>query len=112
MSVALSGSDLAGATVVVLPQVGFRLRLEAPTGLVRPFGEVGFLVEWPFASQTIGGHPFGGILSPVWGLEGWGGVMVVPGRERRVGIQVGLGGGTSTQIGGFLRARLGAEIRF
>ena len=38
--------------------------------------------------------------------------MVVPGRERRVGIQVGLGGGTSTQIGGFLRARLGAEIRF
>jgi hypothetical protein len=112
VSVAFSGSDVEGTTVVVLPQVAFRLRLESPTGLVRPFGEVGFLVEWPFAPQTIGGHEFGGLLSPVWGLEGWGGVMLVPGRERRVGIQLGLGGGTSTQIGGFLRVRLGAEVRF
>ncbi len=112
VSVALSGSDVAGTTVVVLPQVAFRVRLEAPTGLVRPFGELGFLVEWPFAPQTIGGHQFGGLVSPVWGLEGWGGVIFVPGRERRVGIQIGLGGGTSSQIGGFLRARVGAEIRF
>ncbi len=112
VSVAFSGTDQEGASVVVLPQVAFRLRLEAPTGLVRPFGEGGFLVEWPFASQTLGGHEVGGLLSPVWGIEGWGGVMFVPGRERRVGIQIALGGGTSTQIGGFLRARLGAELRF
>ena len=112
VSLAFSGSDVAGTSVVVLPQVAFRLRLEAPTGLARPFGELGFLVEWPFAPQTIGGHSFGGLLSPVWGLEGWGGVMFVPGRERRVGIQIGVGGGTSSQIGGFLRARVGAELRF
>lgn len=112
VSLAFAAAEDDSATVVVLPQVGFRLRLESPTGLVRPFGELGFLVEWPFAPQTLGGQEFGGFLSPVWGLEGWGGVMLVPGRERRIGIQAGIGGGASTQIGGFLRFRLGAEVRF
>ncbi len=97
---------------LVLPEISGRARLESPTFLVRPYGEIAGVISWPYAPGEVGGVPVGGYNDPQFGLEAFGGVLFVPGADKRVGINVGVGGGAATNIGGYLRIRAGAELRF
>jgi len=96
-------------TCCTLPELAFRTRGEWPVGWFRPYGEIAFLVAWPYmdlgAEQPQLGHP-------VWGLEAGVGGVFTPGRHRRVGINIGGAGGVATEIGGWIRIRAGAELRF
>ena len=107
-----SFTDEAGETVncCTLPELGFRLRGEWPTGWGRPYLELAFIVAWPFVDLTI--ERPAGENHAVWGPEGWVGVIFTPGRHRRVGINVGAGGGAATEIRGWVKFRVGAELRF
>jgi hypothetical protein len=94
-----------------LPELGFRLRAEWPTGWGRPYLEGAFLVLWPYLQ--LGEQPVDpGRNHAVWGTEAWVGAIFTPGRVRRVGINVGVGAGAATEIRGWLKLRVGAELRF
>jgi hypothetical protein len=103
-------ADGQAVSCCTLPELGFRLRGEWPTGWGRPYLELAFIVAWPFVDLTIE-RPVGQNHA-VWGPEGWVGVIFTPGRHRRVGINVGAGGGAATEIRGWLKFRVGAELRF
>lgn len=112
LSIAPTERDDGTVGTLVLPEISGRARLESPTFLVRPYGEVAGTISWPYAPGDVGGVPVGGYDDPQFGLEAWGGVVFVPGQDKRVGINVGVGGGAATNIGGYLRIRAGAELRF
>lgn len=105
-----TGADGETVSCCTLPELGFRLRGEWPTGWGRPYLELAFIVAWPFLDLTI--ERPSGENHAVWGTEGWVGVIFTPGRHRRVGINVGAGGGAATEIRGWLKFRVGAELRF
>lgn len=86
-----------------------RVRFERGTGTVRPFGELGFLLFWP-ASQVEGGSP--GLLDVAAGFDIGGGVVIVPGEDRRLGIGLsGFAGGIGG-IGPMGQGRVSIELRF
>lgn len=98
------------ASCCLLPEVGFRVRGEWPTGWGRPYLEGAFVVLWPFVDLTRTQSQ--AERRAVWGPEGWLGLLLTPGRHRRVGIDFAAGAGTATEIGGWIRFRAGAELRF
>ncbi len=85
-----------------LPSVDARFRVEYPKGIVRPYGEVAMGVVWPT----------GDAQDVVWAVEGGGGVLFVPGVEKRIGVNVGVMAGNAVLLGGYLKLRVAAEIRF
>lgn len=99
------GKSACCSTFEVTP----RVRFERGTGTIRPFGELGFLLFWP-APRTEGAAP--GLLDVTAGFDLGGGVMVVPGEDRRLGIALsGFAGGIGG-IGPMGQARLSVELRF
>ena len=103
-------ADGDSVTCCTLPELAFRTRLEWPSGWFRPYGEAAFVVGWPYVDLTV--EEPTGQNHAVWGLEGGVGLLFTPGRHRRVGINVGAAGGLATEIGGWLKVRAGAELRF
>lgn len=92
-----------GSTVCcALPSAQARFRVELPKGIVRPYGEVATGVLWPMGEPTV----------VVWTLEGGGGVVFVPGTEKRIGVNVGVLAGNAARIGGYVKLRIAAEVRF
>ena len=89
-----------------LPFVSIRLRLEAPKGLVRPFGEAGLQLLVP--SRPEGDEPF--VAIP--GIELSGGAVITPEPSRRFGITIAGGIGVAPTLGGWATFRAGPEVRF
>jgi hypothetical protein len=87
-----------------LPQGAVRLRLEQPTGIFRPFGEIGLLLLAPYGQDDA--------YIAVPGFEILGGVVVTPEPTRRIGIEIGAGVGIAPQLGNWVSLRAGPEVRF
>jgi hypothetical protein len=85
-----------------LPSVDGRLRIEFPKGVVRPYGELAGGVLWPDGDPEV----------VSWSLEGGGGVILVPGAVKRIGINLGALAGNVAAIGGYFKLRVAAEVRF
>jgi len=93
-----------GESCCFLPQGGVRVRLESPSKIVRPFGEIGLLFLWPYGGEST--------TRSVVGAELAGGVVITPEATRRLGIEVGAGFGVAPEVGSWLSIRLGPEVRF
>ena len=89
-----------------LPFASVRLRLEAPKGVVRPFGEAGLQLLVP--SRPEGDEAF--VAIP--GIEVSGGAVITPEPSRRFGITIAGGVGVAPTLGGWALFRAGPEVRF
>lgn len=101
-----------GETVAccTLPELSFRLRGEWPTGRLRPYLEGALLLGWPYSLDPE--HPeTTGMSHAVWGVETGVGVLLTPGQERRIGINLGVHLGAATEIRGWLKGIVGIEVR-
>ncbi len=85
-----------------LPSADARFRVEYPKGLVRPYGELGVGIVWPTGDPAI----------VTWSAEAGGGVLFVPGVEKRIGVNLGVMAGNAALLGGYLKLRVAAELRF
>lgn len=99
------GKSVCCSTVELSP----RLRAEMSRGLVRPFGEVGFLLFWP--AGNLEGEPIT-IRHVAPGFDVGGGLVVTPEPSRRVGLSATGLFGALAGIGPHVRIRIAAEVRF
>ncbi len=93
-----------------LPEIGFRLRGEWPTGRLRPFVEGAMLIGWPFSHDPEAPET-SGVNHPVWGWETGVGLLWTPGQARRIGINAAFLAGRESEILGWLKLQVGVEIR-